>query len=110
MYKRQALNGINVGNQAQDQAMNVQGWAANSPLNYLNGLMSTSQVQTPQFQGTPSIMANAPNYQSAVNAGYQGQLNGYNAQTGSNNSMMSGLFGLGAATAPYWGSAISSMF
>jgi hypothetical protein len=104
-----ALNGINVGNQAQNQAMNVQSWAANSPLNYLNGLMSSSQIQTPQFQGTPSVMANAPNYQSAVGQGYQGQLNGYNAQTGANNSMMSGLFGLGASTAPYWSQWASSL-
>lgn len=103
-----ALNGINVGNQAQNQAMAVKSWEANSPLNYLNGLMSSSQIQTPQFQGTPSVMANAPNYQSAVGQGYQGQLNSYNAQTGANNSMMSGLYGLGAATAPYWGQAISS--
>lgn len=104
-----ALNGINVGNQAQNQAMAVKSWEANSPLNYLNSLMAGSQVQTPQFQGTPSVMANAPNYQSAVNSGYQGQLNSYNAQTGANNSMMSGLFGLGAASAPYWGPALASM-
>jgi hypothetical protein len=97
-----ALNGINVGNQAQNQAMTTQSWLANSPLNYFNGLASGAQVQTPQFQGTPSVMANAPSYQNAVNSAYQGQLNGYNAQTGTQNSMTSGLFGLGAAGLSAW--------
>jgi len=92
-----ALQGINLDMTNRQNAIQQQGYYANAPLNYLNGLMSGSQVQTPQFQSTPGIMANAPNYQNAVNSNYQGQLNAYNAGTGSQNSFMSGLFGLGSS-------------
>jgi hypothetical protein len=97
MQMQAALQGISVGQQARQQAIQEQGYYANAPLNYLNALETGSQVQTPQFQGTPSVMANAPNYQSAVNSNYQGQLNAYNAQTGSQNSFMGGLMNLGGS-------------
>ena len=111
-YSQAALYGINAQEQARQQAIEQQGYYANAPLNYLNALMNGSQVNTPQFQGTPSIMASAPNYLSAVNTGYQGQLNAYNAQTGSQNSMLGGLFGLGGAVAgnPSMTSAIGNWF
>lgn len=86
-----AATGISVGNDSRNQAIQEQGYYANAPLNYLNGLMSGSQVQTPQFQSTPNVMSNAPNYQQAVTNQYQGQLNAYNAQTGSDNSTQQGL-------------------
>jgi hypothetical protein len=92
-----ALYGIDKDMEARQQAIQQQGYYANAPVNYLNALINGSQVQTPQFQGTPSITANAPNYLSAANMGYQGALNGYNAQTGLQNSMLGGLFGLGSA-------------
>lgn len=92
-----ASTGIGVGEDARKQAIQEQGYYANAPLNYLNGLMTGSQVQTPQFQATPSTNAAAPNYQQAVQNQYQGQLNAFNSQAGSSNSMMSGLM----AMAPY---------
>lgn len=89
-----AATGINVGNDSRNQAIQEQLTYANAPLNYLNGLMSGAQVSTPQFQSTPSVMANAPNYAQAVGQNYQGQLNAYNTNVGSQNSFMSGLMGM----------------
>jgi hypothetical protein len=70
----------------------------NAVLNELNALRSGQQVNTPQFQpGASGASVNpAPIAQSIAN-NYQGQMNAYNAQVGSNNSMMGGLFSLGSA-------------
>jgi hypothetical protein len=67
------------------------------PLNELNALRTGSQVQNPQFQTPPQqATTSGPNYLGAAQAGYQGNLDAYNASTGSSNSMMGGLFGLGS--------------
>lgn len=102
-----AATGINVGNDSRNQAIQEQGYYANAPLNYLNGLMTGSQVQTPQFQPTANAAAQTPNYEQAVQNQYQGQLAGYNANVGSQNAMMSGLFSLGGAAL---GAPASSLF
>jgi hypothetical protein len=93
----QALSQGNFGNSAQAQAMQQYLGLRQEPLNEYNAMMNGTQVQTPQFQSTPTITAGTPNYAGAVAQNYQGQLNSYNAQTGANNSFMSGLFGLGGA-------------
>lgn len=92
-----ALNGIGLDISNRQNAIQQQGYYANAPLNYLNALMTGSQVQTPQFQSTPATMANAPNYMQAAQNAYQGQLNAYNSGVGSSNSMMGGLFSLGGS-------------
>lgn len=98
---QQGLGSAQFHNAATAQDLQQRMALYNQPLNTYNALMTGSQVQMPSFQGTPTVMANAPNYQNAVNSNYQGQLNAYNAQTGSNNSFMGGLFGMGAAAMPY---------
>jgi hypothetical protein len=95
-----ALYGINEDEDARQQAIQQQGYYANAPLNFLNGLMTGSQVQTPQFQGTPSASANPTDIAGITNQSYQGRLNAYNSQVGQQNSMTSGLFSLGAAALP----------
>lgn len=51
--------------------------------------------------GNPLDVSGAfANQQAAQNRQYQGQLAGYNADVASKNSMMGGLFGLGAASIP----------
>jgi hypothetical protein len=97
LMSQAALQGIGLDQSNRQNAIQEQGYYANAPLNYLNGLMTGSQVQTPQFQATQGTSIQAPNYQQAVGNNYQGQLNAYNSQTGSSNSMMSGLFSLGGA-------------
>jgi hypothetical protein len=93
----QALAQGNYANSAQAQAMQQYLGLRQEPLNEYNAMMNGTQVQTPQFQATPVTNANAPNYAGAVAQNYQGQLNAYNAQTGGNNSFLSGLMGIGGA-------------
>ena len=73
------------------------------PLIELNAIRTGSQPQMPQFQPTQySMGAQGPNMSGAAQAqsGYNQGL--YNSQVGQQNSMMSGLFGLGAAAVPYF--------
>lgn len=69
----------------------------NQPLNEFNALRTGAQVQAPQFQGfTGASAAPAPIYQAASDAaGFATDL--YNADMGTRNAMLSGLFGLGSA-------------
>ncbi len=68
------------------------------PLTELNAIRTGAQPQMPQFQPSQySMGAQGPNMLGAAQAqsGYDQGL--YNSQVGSQNSMMSGLFGLGGA-------------
>ena len=67
----------------------------NQPINEITALMSGSQVSQPNFAATPTTGVAGTDYTGAVNANYQGQLAGYNAQMQNNSAMMGGLFGLG---------------
>lgn len=95
----QALSSGGFANSAQAQAMQQYLGLRQEPLNEYNAMMNGTQVQTPQFQATPAVSAQAPNYAQAVQNNYQGQLNAFNTQTGSSNSMTSGLMGIAAAAA-----------
>jgi hypothetical protein len=104
----QGLNSANLNNSgvlqdyntsmgARTQAINELTALRANPLNEINALRTGSQVSTPTFNSTPQVSMASPDYIGATNANYQGQLNSYNAQTGSDNSFMSGLMGLGSA-------------
>ena len=70
----------------------------NQPLNTLNAIRTGAQVQNPTFQPAGMQQTTAgPNYLGAAQAqsGYDQGL--YNANVGSQNAMMSGLFSLGGA-------------
>ena len=70
------------------------------PLTELNAIRSGSQPQMPQFQPTSYFGgAQGPNMLGAANAQYGAGMNAYNSQVGQDNSMMSGLFGIGSAMA-----------
>jgi hypothetical protein len=79
----QQLQNANLGNQA-----------ANQPLNQLLALNSGSQINAPNMAQSNAVPTDVL---GAANLGYQGNVNAYNAQTGNQNAMMSGLFGLGGA-------------
>ena len=71
------------------------------PLTELNAIRSGAQPQMPQFQPVPAAGGvQGPNMLGAAQAGYQGNLNAYNAEVGQQNSMMNGLFSLGSAAIP----------
>lgn len=62
----------------------------NNPLNSISALMSGSQIQNPSFVNTPAPNVAGVDYTGLVNSNYQ-------AQVQNQNSMLGGLFGLGAA-------------
>ena len=87
-------------NQARQQALAEAIQQRQMPLNEITALMSGSQITNPQFQSYQgSTIAPAPIAQTTQNA-YQGALNNYNAQVGSQNANTAGLFSLGAAAVP----------
>jgi hypothetical protein len=101
---------INAGNAANQQfdmdTQNRQQYISEllaqrqTPLNEINALMSGSQVNNPfagnlGYQAGANVQA-APIFQGAQAQG-QADLNAYNAQQSGSNSMMGGLFSLGAA-------------
>jgi hypothetical protein len=91
-------------NQAQISAINTMPQTfqlaqalRNQPLNELNALRTGSQVTNPQFQQVPMQQTTTgPNFLGATQAQGQYDQGLYNAQQAQNNSMMSGLFSLGA--------------
>jgi hypothetical protein len=101
---------INAGNAAQQQfgidTQNRQQYISEllaqrqTPLNEINALMSGSQVNNP-FAGNLGYQAGANVQAAPIFAGAQAQgqadLNAYNAKQAGSNSMMGGLFSLGAA-------------
>jgi len=92
-----ALQGIGVGQQARQQGIQEQEFFRTEPLNILNAVRSSAQVNTPQFQpyqGT-NVQA-APIYQAATDQG-KAQNNIYNAQMGAANENTAGLYKLGGA-------------
>ena len=69
----------------------------NQPINAITALMSGSQVQQPNFMGTPQTQIPTTNYANIVDQSYQDQLAAYNAQVQQQSSNMGGLFGLGGS-------------
>jgi len=95
----QNLANANLQNQGRNQYINEQNYLRQQPLNELNALRSGSQVTAPQFSGVPQALIGNTDVTGLYNNQYQGQLAAYNAQQASNNSLTSGLFGLGSAFA-----------
>jgi len=66
----------------------------NQPINEISALMNGSQVSLPQFVSTPQTQVAGTDYQGAVQANYNAQMDAYKQKVASNNAMMGGLFGL----------------
>lgn len=98
-----ALNGINVGQNAQTQQLGLQTALQNQPINILNAVRSGSQVTNPTFGTVPgqgmtqgADLLGATGQQSQYNQGL------YNSQVASNNaanSSATGLVGAGLTAA-----------
>jgi hypothetical protein len=82
---------------ARNSAVNEQVMQRQVPLNELAAMLSGSQVQGPQFVNPGQTQIAPADIMGATYANYNGALNAYNQGVGSNNAMMGGLFGLGAA-------------
>lgn len=108
-YSQAALQGINVGQQARQQALQEQAYLRNEPLNTLNAVRTGSQVTNPTFSSVPQQATTAgPDYLGAANSTYNANLGSYNAQQAGSNALMSGLFSLGggALSSPWLGSKL----
>jgi enamine deaminase RidA (YjgF/YER057c/UK114 family) len=97
-YTQAALQGMGIGQQARQQALQEQAYLRNEPLNTLNAVRTGSQVTGPQFQNVPQqATTQGADLLGATQAQYGAQLGGVNAANASNNAMMQGLFNLGSA-------------
>jgi hypothetical protein len=93
----QNLASAQFANTAQQQALAQALQQRNLPINEITALLSGSQITNPQFTPYSGTMVGAaPIAQTTQNA-YQGALNNYNQQVGSQNAQTAGLFQLGAA-------------
>lgn len=100
LAEQQALYGEGANTNQQLFGQGYQG--ASLPINLLNAMRSGSQVSMPGGQGLGNAgqgnVGIAPtDIQSPMNSAYQGQLNAYNAGTGSSNALMGDIGTLGAA-------------
>jgi hypothetical protein len=84
-----ALNGINVGQNAQNQQFQLLSQLQNQPLNMLNAVRTGSQVSNPSFVNAPqqattqgADMLGAANGQNQYNMGL------YNSKVAQNNSLL----------------------
>jgi hypothetical protein len=95
-----ALNGINVGQNAQNQQLGLLTALQNNPINVLNAVRTGSQVTNPTFTNTPQQQnAGGVDYMGAAkgNADYsQGLYNSQVASANAQNSSMMSLLGTGA--------------
>ena len=76
------------GNQARGQGMQELFDTRNQPINELNALLTSSQVQAPSYSATPQVGVGGTDLAGMINQNYQAQLQNY-------QSGMGGLFGLG---------------
>ena len=93
-----ALNGISVGQNAQNQQFGLKSAIQNQPLNMLNAVRTGSQVTNPSFSNTPqqgqtggADMSGAMQGQAARNQGL------YNAQSANVNSSNGAAAGVATA-------------
>ena len=91
------INAGQFGNQANQQQLAQMLQLRNQPLNELSAIRSGSQVQTPQFQGTPTQTSNPTDIAGLFQNQYNGQLAGYNANTSSNNAAIGALGNIAAS-------------
>jgi hypothetical protein len=96
-----ALQGIQTGDQARQQAIQEQSFLRSEPLNMLNAVRSASPVAMPQFQGYSGTNIQAAPLMQAAQAQGQADLGLYNAKVGQQNAGLGMLGTIGAAAVPY---------
>ena len=102
----QALQGGQFGNTAQQQALAEAIQQRQMPLNEINALMSSSQIQNPQFGAySGTNVAPAPIAQATAQQGAYEQ-NAYNQQVAAQNANTAGMYSLGGAGIVGYGMAL----
>jgi hypothetical protein len=99
----QAQQAAQFGNIAQQQALAQAIQQRQMPLNEINALTSSSQIQNPQFQSyTGANVAAAPVF-AATQAQGTAEQNAYNQKVAQSNALTQGLFSLAGAGAGAYG-------
>jgi hypothetical protein len=99
----QALQSGQFGNTAQQQALAQAIQQRQMPLNEINALTSSAQIQNPQFQSyTGANVAAAPVF-AATQAQGTAEQNAYNQKVAQSNALTQGLFSLAGAGAGAYG-------
>lgn len=99
----QALQSGQFGNTAQQQALAQAIQQRQMPLNEINALTSSAQIENPQFQSyTGANVAAAPVF-AATQAQGAAEQNAYNQKVAQSNAMTQGLFSLAGAGAGAYG-------
>lgn len=93
--QQSTLSNTALANQAQQAQLYTQQYQ--EPVNLYSSLESGTSPTMPQFSAFNPSTAAPTNTEAAQQMSYNGQLNAYNAQTGSANSTTSGLFNLGGS-------------
>lgn len=84
-------------NALRDRAIQERMLLRQTPINEISALTSGAQVQLPQFTNTPQSSIQAPDYQGAVYANYQGEMANADRRAAQQNALTQGLFSLGGA-------------
>lgn len=98
-YSNAQNNAITQGPQNAQQLFALTSEQRAQPLNELNALRTGSQVSMPQVPGQTPAAAAPTDVAGIANQAYQGQISQYNADLGSYNNTISGLFNLAGAGA-----------
>ena len=85
---------LNLEAVARDRAINEMIQQRQIPLNELAAMLSGSQVQSPNFVGTPQTQVGQTPIADSIYASYNGQMNAYNANLANQAANNQGLFGL----------------
>lgn len=97
-----AIRGIDVGNQARQQAIQEQSFFRNEPINTLNAVRTGSQVQMPNFINVAQqSLAQSPDFMGAVNGQYNSALEASNASNATKAGQTQAGIGAAAMLAMY---------
>lgn len=103
MRTQAALHGIDVGNQAQQQALQIQTALQNQPVNMLNAVRTGSQVTNPTFTGTPQQATTSGADLMGATQGMANYRQGiYNADVGTSNNNNNAIMSAAAMAAMYF--------
>lgn len=87
LYSQAALQGINVGNTARQQALQEQLTGQSNEINLLNALRTGNQVSVPQLQGFgQQANVSGPDQLAAQQSTYNANLGNANVQNAQNNA------------------------
>ncbi|MEL6277957.1 MAG: tail fiber domain-containing protein [Pseudomonadota bacterium] len=90
-----ALQMFGLQNQTRDAALNEAFAARNQPINEVSALLSSSQVDAPNFVSPPAFSAPTTDYAGIVSDNYNQRLNAWQARQASGGGFLGGLFSLG---------------